>query len=171
MRCVQALVPMVLDAASAAAVEGVLRTKRGVRTLFEHPPGVQDASACVARARTSARVGGVVRKTSTGVCPVSCPTHGARLAIGSGARLCVRCPPHVSESGHVDTCVRACGHVTEGPLAKRYDVSDSLTITDVIHTSRLRECGAGQSITHATREHVDTQSVRKATYQVRARRE
>ena len=35
MRCVQALVPMVLDAASAAAVEGVLRTKRGVRTLFE----------------------------------------------------------------------------------------------------------------------------------------
>ena len=116
---------MVLDAASAAAVEGVLRTKRGVRTLFEHP------------ARSTGRVGSVdaradlrawgcdVRKRHWRLSCI-CPTLGARLAIGSGARLCVRCPPHVSESGHVDMCVRACVHVTEGPLAKRYDVSDSL---------------------------------------------
>ena len=75
---------MVLDAASAAAVEGVLRTKRGVRTLFEQPARSTGRVGDVdARADLRAWGCGVLKRRWRLSC--ICPTLGARLAIGSGA--------------------------------------------------------------------------------------
>ena len=138
---------MPLDQASATALEGVLRNKRGARVLTEHPPGGPDMMLLCVEARCTRAGECVVRMSGTCtdvVCPVlSHPRSplGVRLLCSF---VCALCPPPcpVSVLWARRRVRRMC--VRGSPCNILDNVSESLTITDLIYGSRLRECGAGQ---------------------------